>query len=94
MFWEGEGSKVSDLVSQIFFAFAMKLAGLFLALLGSASALVVSPLAAQSSARAVSPAMACNGGKGGSGGMAPKLDKMRRGRFKALVNAVRPPLIP
>jgi len=31
--------------------------------------------------------MACNGGKGGSGGMGPPLDKGRRGQFKALVQA-------
>jgi len=60
---------------------------LLLAFLCQTMALLVSPLAAHSSLRAMSPAMACNGGKGGSGGMAPKLDKMRRGRFKALVNA-------
>merc|ERR1719272_512384 len=31
--------------------------------------------------------MACNGGKGGSGGEGPPLDKMRRGRVKALIQA-------
>jgi len=31
--------------------------------------------------------MACNGGKGGSGGEGPPLDKMRKGRLNALVQA-------
>jgi len=73
------------------FAFAtMQLASLVLMLLSSASALVVSPLAAHASSSrvAASPYMACNGGKGGSGGMNPKLDKWRRGAFKKLVQAV------
>lgn len=68
----------------------MQLASLVLMLLSSASALVVSPLAAHASSSrvAVSPYMACNGGKGGKGGMNPKLDKWRRGAFKKLVQSV------
>ena len=57
----------------------------------SASALVVSPLMApaQASQRAaVSPMMACNGGKGGKGGMSPPKDKKRRGMLKRLLYAV------
>ena len=66
----------------------MKVVALVVALVSSASALLVSPLAAHASQRVpVSPAMACNGGKGGSGGMAPPKDKMRRGRLNALVQA-------
>jgi len=65
----------------------MRLLLLVLSLMG-ASALMMSPLAAPvrgSQRVAVSPAMACNGGKGGKGGMAPKKDKERRGKLKALV---------
>jgi len=52
-----------------------------------ASALMVSPLAAPAHASRVviGPAMACNGGKGGSGGMAPKKDKERRGKLRRLI---------
>jgi hypothetical protein len=73
----------------------MKLLLLALAMLGSASALLVGTAPVAISQRvAASPHMACNGGKGGSGGMAPKKDKMRRGKMKALIQAVRsaPPL--
>ena len=64
----------------------------FLALaFAGASALVMGPPAAAhvASRVAVSPVMACNGGKGGSGGMGPKKDKMRRGQFKKLLYVVR-----
>ena len=62
-----------------------------LSFLGGASALIASPPAAHATQQrvAVSPMMACNGGKGGSGGEGPPLDKMRRGRVKALIQAVR-----
>ena len=62
-----------------------------LSFLGGASALIASPLAAHATQQrvAVSPMMACNGGKGGRGGEGPPLDKMRRGRVKALIQAVR-----
>merc|ERR1719331_1822408 len=63
---------------------------LVLLLISSASALMVGPLAAPTHAAsrvAASPLMACNGGKGGSGGMAPKKDKMRKGKLKALIQA-------
>lgn len=62
-----------------------------LSLVGGASALIASPMAAHATQRrvAASPMMACNGGKGGSGGEGPPLDKMRRGRVKALIQAVR-----
>ena len=55
-----------------------------------ASALMVSPLAAPAHASRVviGPAMACNGGKGGSGGMAPKKDKERRGKLRRLIQVV------
>ena len=59
------------------------------ALLGSANALVVGIAAAGSSRVAAAPSMACNGGKGGRGGMGPPMDKMRRGKLKALIQAVR-----
>merc|ERR1740138_1316781 len=60
-----------------------------LAFLAGASALLVSPLAAPHASQrvAASPQMACNGGKGGSGGEGPPLDKMRKGRLAALVQA-------
>jgi hypothetical protein len=63
----------------------------FLSLIGGASALIASPMAAHATQQrvAASPMMACNGGKGGSGGEGPPLDKMRRGRVKALIQAVR-----
>ena len=68
----------------------MKLLVSVLALFGSASALVVGTAGTSASQRvAMSPMMACNGGKGGRGGMAPPKDKMRRGRVKALIQAVR-----
>ena len=62
-----------------------------LSLVGGASALIASPMAAHATQQrvAVSPMMACNGGKGGSGGEGPPLDKMRRGRVGALIQAVR-----
>ena len=62
-----------------------------LSFLGGATALIASPLAAHATQQrvAVSPMMACNGGKGGRGGEGPPLDKMRRGRVKALIQAVR-----
>merc|ERR1719201_2008932 len=65
----------------------MKLLLLILSIAG-ASALLVSPVAARAAAQrvAASPLMACNGGKGGKGGMSPKKDKGRRGQFKALLN--------
>lgn len=65
------------------------IAALVLTLAGSASALLVSPLAAHAPLQrvAASPLMACNGGKGGSGGEGPPLDKMRKGRLNALVQA-------
>ena len=66
----------------------MKLLVSVLALFGSASALVVGTAGTSASQRvAMSPMMACNGGKGGRGGMAPPKDKMRRGRVKALIQA-------
>ena len=60
-----------------------------LAFLAGASALLVSPLAAPHASQriAASPQMACNGGKGGSGGEGPPLDKMRRGRLGALIQS-------
>ena len=69
----------------------MQLFALLLSFLGGASALIASPMAAHATQQrvAVSPMMACNGGKGGSGGEGPPLDKMRRGRVKALIQAVR-----
>ena len=63
-------------------------------LVGVSAALVVSPLAAHASPRVLtSPSMACNGGKGGRGGMSPKKDKNRRGKLKRLLYAVRAPCL-
>ena len=71
----------------------MKVLLLLVAALASASALVVSPVAAPARASATrvaaSPAMACNGGKGGRGGKSPPKDKARRGKIRRLVWAVR-----
>ena len=70
----------------------MKLFLLLVASLASASALLVSPTtrAAVAAARvAASPAMACNGGKGGRGGKSPPKDKARRGKLRKLLYAVR-----
>ena len=64
----------------------MKLLVSVLALVGSASGLLMGAAPAAVSQRAA-VSMACNGGKGGSGGMAPPKDKMRRGRIKALIQA-------
>ena len=60
----------------------------FLALVGSCSAMLVGVTPAHAVRVAASPAMACNGGKGGSGGMAPKKDKDRRGKLKKLLYVV------
>ena len=69
----------------------MRISSFLLGVVGGASALIASPMAAHVTQQrvAASPVMACNGGKGGSGGEGPPLDKMRRGRVKALIQAVR-----
>ena len=60
-----------------------------LVLVASASALMTgAPLATRAAVSRSDVSMACNGGKGGSGGMSPKKDKDRRGKFKRLVNVV------
>jgi len=66
-----------------------KLSLLVLALVAyAASALVVGQgPRAHTSRVAATPLMACNGGKGGKGGMSPPKDKMRRGKLKALIQA-------
>jgi len=48
---------------------------------------LVTPSPAARLARAQSPSMACNGGKGGRGGKSPPKDKARRGKLKRLIYA-------
>ena len=57
------------------------------ALVAQSSALMAGTVVPRVMQRAATPQMACNGGKGGRGGEGPPLDKMRRGKMGALIQA-------